>query len=435
MSCPECNSQRLWKDGLRKTKIGLIQRFLCRDCGFRFSKSRVKSNVKVNVLSQTRSFQPRSYLAETTIRNRNFSTQKSLDNLPLPPSENVGSHAVTVVGKRLNNLCSYSCKRQVCVSEGGTKNLVEVESRTEKWAAGATKPLPAEIKGKIVEYIYWLEKEGYKTTAYPNLIKQLAKCGVNLLDSEDVKKNIAKLPWKDSVKMLACYAYDIFVREILKTSWQMPKYTQEETLPFVADERELDQLIAACKSRRLVAFLQTLKETYADPGEILKMEWKDISGNVISIRPVKGHNPGQIQVSDKLIAMLNALPKTSTKAFPCTYNSIRLSFHKLRKRVARNLQNPRFEEIAFRTFRHWGGTMIAHYTNGNILKVQKLLRHKRIQNTMKYIHMIKFEDNEFEVAAATTIEEEKELLKTGFDFIREKNNIALYRRPKRFSNI
>ena len=54
---------------------------------------------------------------------------------------------------------------------------------------------------------------------------------------------------------------------------------------------------------------------------------------------------------------------------------------------------------------------------------------------MKYIHMIKFEDNEFEVAAATTIEEEKELLKTGFDFIREKNNIALYSRPKRFSNI
>jgi len=326
--------------------------------------------------------------------------------------------------------------RQVCVAETqGAKNLAEVESRIKKRAAGATKPLPAEIKGKIVEYMYWLEKEGYKTTAYPNLIKQLAKCGVNLLDAEDVKKNIAKLPWKDSVKMLACYAYDIFVREILKTSWQMPKYTQEEALPFVADERELDQLIAACKSRRLAAFLQTLKETYADPGEILKMDWKDISGNVISIRPVKGHNPGQIQVSGKLIAMLNALPKTSTKVFPCTYNSIRLSFHKLRKRVARNLQNPRFEEITFRTFRHWGGTMIAHYTNGNILKVQKLLRHKRIQNTMKYIHMIKFEDNEFEVAAATTIEEEKELLKTGFNFIREKNNIALYRRPKRFSNI
>jgi len=79
--------------------------------------------------------------------------------------------------------------------------------------------------------------------------------------------------------------------------------------------------------------------------------------------------------------------------------------------------------------------MIAHYTNGNVLKVQKLLRHKKIQNTMKYIPMIKFEDSEFEVAAATTIEEEKELLKTGFDFIREKNNIALYRRPKRFSNI
>ena len=33
--CPQCTSQRLWKDGLRKTAYGDVQRYLCRNCGFR----------------------------------------------------------------------------------------------------------------------------------------------------------------------------------------------------------------------------------------------------------------------------------------------------------------------------------------------------------------------------------------------------------------
>jgi hypothetical protein len=50
----------------------------------------------------------------------------------------------------------------------------------------------------------------------------------------------------------------------------------------------------------------------ADPGEALKLRWIDInaSNNTITInRPVKGHNPRQLKVSSKLIAMLNTLPK------------------------------------------------------------------------------------------------------------------------------
>lgn len=41
--------------------------------------------------------------------------------------------------------------------------------------------------------------------------------------------------------------------------------------------------------------------------------------------------------------------------------------------------------------------MIAHYTNGNVLTVKKLLRHKRVENTMKNISMIHFDDKDFKV--------------------------------------
>jgi integrase len=40
--CPNCRSKKNWKNGVRETNFGSVQRFLCRDCGFRFSE---KSNI------------------------------------------------------------------------------------------------------------------------------------------------------------------------------------------------------------------------------------------------------------------------------------------------------------------------------------------------------------------------------------------------------
>jgi hypothetical protein len=48
--------------------------------------------------------------------------------------------------------------------------------------------------------------------------------------------------------------------------------------------------------------------------------------------------------------------------------------------------------------------------------------------------MIHFTDNQYEITTAITVEEAKQILSTGFDFITEKNGIMLFRRPKRFSS-
>jgi integrase len=183
----------------------------------------------------------------------------------------------------------------------------------------------------------------------------------------------------------------------------------------------------------MAIYLQTLKETYVDPSEALRLRWIDISGNIITInKPVKGHRPRQIPVSNRLIAMLNALPKTSERIFPAKYTTIYSCFKNVRKRASKIHQNPRLLNISFVTFRHWGGTMIAQYTNGNVLRVQQLLGHKNIRNTMKYIGLINFKDDEFEVTTATTVEEAKKILSAGFNYVTEKNGIMLFRRPKRF---
>ena len=407
-ACPECGSAKTWKDGIRETAFGPVQRYLCRNCAYRFSD-------------------PRSKQAQTLFNGSSMS-----------------EHVERIHTKKLKsktailNYCRVSNEPIGRASTGQlrlVKSLAEVETREEKPTREGTTSNTEIIKGLITQYMAYLEKEGYyEKSAYLKLMRRLARIGADLSDPENVKTIIAKQPWKNSVKMLAVYAYDIMVKQILKVQWTMPKYTVEETLPFVPEEKELDQLISACKSRRMATFLQTLKETYADPGEALKLEWKDVSENVITINgPVKGHSPRQLKVSSKLIAMLNALPKTSKRIFPSKYDDMLKGFLYVRKRAAQNLQNPRLLEISFRTFRHWGGTMIAHYTHGNVLTVQKLLGHKRIQNTMKYIHMITFKDDEFEVATATTVEEAKSVLATGFDYVTEKDGIMLFRRPKRFN--
>ena len=250
-----------------------------------------------------------------------------------------------------------------------------------------------------------------------------------------MKETIAKNKnWNNSTRLLAVCAYDIMAREILKIEWTAPKYKQEEFLPFIPKEKELDQPVAATKSRRMAAYLQTLKETFADPGEAMRLRWIDFSPKNLTItinKPVKGHNPRQLKISSKITGMLDALPKTSERIFPTTYRAVYKSFMRIRRRVAVNTQNPRIKKISFKTFRHWGATMTYHFTK-NILLVKKLLGHKKITSTMKYTQLVQFEDDQFDVATATTVEEAKELLAVGSDYVTEKNGIILFRRPKRF---
>jgi predicted RNA-binding Zn-ribbon protein involved in translation (DUF1610 family) len=37
IKCPQCGCERVYKDGIRYTTSGEVQRYLCRNCGYRFS--------------------------------------------------------------------------------------------------------------------------------------------------------------------------------------------------------------------------------------------------------------------------------------------------------------------------------------------------------------------------------------------------------------
>ncbi|HSV49299.1 MAG TPA: hypothetical protein VLH35_03205, partial [Candidatus Acidoferrales bacterium] len=252
--------------------------------------------------------------------------------------------------KALKRDISLTNSCQICAK--GAKNL-HVPTRKHVGAGVLTD----ETKAAIKIFEGWLRKEGYSESRYPNNIKTLVYLGANLSDPEDVKKKLGDHPIKDGAKLQYVYAYDAFVK-MNHWTWEPPRCKQEETIPFIPEESELDQLIAATQSRRMATYLQTLKETFADPGEGLKIDRKDVSGNYITINhPVKGHRPRTLEVSNKLIAMLNSLPNDGTERFFNTsYNLMCNSYIKMRKRVAEATKNERINYIELRTFRHWGGT-------------------------------------------------------------------------------
>ena len=109
------------------------------------------------------------------------------------------------------------------------------------------------------------------------------------------------------------------------------------------------------------------------------------------------------------------------------------SFMLTRKRLARNLQNPRLLKISFHTFRHWKATMEYHKTK-DPLYVKELLGHKKLDTTLLYIQIEKaiFQDtdDQFTVKVAKTPEDIKALLEVGFDYICEKDGLMFLRKRK-----
>ena len=95
--------------------------------------------------------------------------------------------------------------------------------------------------------------------------------------------------------------------------WDPPKYQSIRKMPFIPTEPEIDQLIAGC-SLRMATFLQLLKETGARCGEIWWLNWTDIDfeSKVVNITPEKNSNPRVTHLSNKLLEMLEHLPKIMT---------------------------------------------------------------------------------------------------------------------------
>lgn len=426
--CPRCGAAA-WKAGFRYLPDGArIQRYECRDCGYRFSQSLSEALEKSHVL-----FKPGSILSDSSFKLpegmsfNNLSGKHVLDKRSLPISKYEEPHGSSLLLQRpeyLNTALSYDGSRE------GSMEAQAIQQQT--WKA----PVKTVLDGKIVDFAWHMAKRGRRNSTISHRMYRLnvlVKRGASLEDPESVETLLATSEWSDAnkQKFINCYKYFTVFMGI---PWEAPKLLVPEKEPFIPLEAEIDQLIAG-SGKRTSTLLQLLKETGARIGEAALLKWTDIDLKSRQVRincPEKGSNARTLPISDMLIAMLKALPKREdAQVFNPRVKTLDGTFRQSRNRLAATLQNPRLKQIHFHTLRHWKATTEYHRTK-DILHVKYILGHKRLDTTQRYVHYQGFQDDEYHVKRATTAEEEDELIEAGFELVRydERRGEAIYRKRK-----
>lgn len=314
---------------------------------------------------------------------------------------------------------------------------MEKATAETRLSTAATTTDLATIKGMILKQAWWLQKENRKEstiTFRTRLLNTLLKRGVDLGNPDKVKEAISNMKCTEGTKLQYIAAYDIFaIANGLR--WEPPRCEQEQRQPFIPTEQELDALIAAAGSKT-APLLQLLKETAMRIGEAMSLLWTDLDfeRNVIILnKPEKGSRTRTFKVTNKLMSMLQSLPKKSERLFAGTSKNKTGDFNRFRRRVAATLQNPRLLRITFHTFRHWKATMLAHQTKDPFY-VQDFLGHKSILNTQRYIHLSRTlfneESDEFHVKVAKSVDETCKLIEVGFEYVTTVNSAQIFRKRK-----
>ena len=72
-----------------------------------------------------------------------------------------------------------------------------------------------------------------------------------------------------------------------------------------------------------------------------------------------------------------------------------------------------------------------YHRTKDILHVMRLLGHKSIANTLIYTQLVEFEDDDkYCTAVADSVEQARQLLETGFEFICSHNGQMLFRKRR-----
>ncbi len=398
--CPQCGSKKLWRDGHRLSIFGDdIQRWLCRNCGLRFSDPGDIQTSWGNIEKITRN------------------------------SENA-----------LKSEAAIIFSRQIRVKE--TKNLEHLEHIISKTVPG--KRITEDAKGLLIQFEARMLLENYAQETIRGAVsclKALLVRNADLWNPESVKKALAEeelkkqqgeKAWGQNRKRNVIAAYTLFLNFHDQT-WKKPKCKVDEKKPFIPTEEELDALIAGSRARP-AAFMQLLKETAFRSGEASRLEWIDIDKErqIITLnKPEKNSNARMVKVSQKLIEMLLNLPKKSTRIFNCSPRGMKTTLGKTRKRLAYQLANPRLLQIHYHTFRHWKATMLYHETKDPHY-VQHFLGHKSLRSTEIYINIEHdiFQtggpDSKWHIKVSEDREEISQLLADGWEVRAKQGENLLY---------
>jgi len=303
-------------------------------------------------------------------------------------------------------------------------------------------PIPGSKTGplyssNIVEFLWSLKKEGLKESTikgnYAKVLKNLEK-NCNLRNSDSVLGYLASKEISEGRKELIADVYARYCKWA-NIPFTKPKYKREDRLPYVPLELDIEALISALP-KKISILTRTIKETGARPGEVWRVKWVDIDfqNNTITINnPEKGSRARRLKVSSQLVGLLSTLSRNCEFVFrrnkEARLDSLSCYFMRERKKISKALNNPKIQNITWKSLRHFKATMEYSRTK-DILYVKQLLGHVNINNTLVYTHLVNFGSEEYICKVAENIEEAKVLIESGFEYVTEVDGVKLFRKRK-----
>jgi len=292
------------------------------------------------------------------------------------------------------------------------------------------------VHAKIFKTLWQLKKDGYSEdtlNAKGDRLRYLAK-HVDLDNPEVVKGYIANQSrWSNAYKQGVAYAYNSYV----KTNglhWTLPRFRIEDRLPRIPTEEKINQVIVRARGKYVLIF-SILRDTGMRPIELERTRTRDIDleRGTITVRTAKGGAGRAVRVRRRTLALLKGyLGKHNfgldDRPFP-RRKKMTGRWVRLRNTVAQKLMDPTFRTIRLYDLRHFAATMMYHKTR-DLLYTQRMLGHRNLRSTLRYVQLIAFRDDDYASAVARTVDEVRRLVEAGFEYVTEVEGAKVFRKRK-----
>ena len=290
----------------------------------------------------------------------------------------------------------------------------------------------ANLISKVFNTVLEMRKDGYAESTLKTTLERLKRMAkhVDLDNPEAVREYIANKNCSVGFKEGLVCCYDRYVKKNGLT-WNKPKYERDDPVIKLPTIERLDRIIASCKLKHALGFT-LLKETGIRPVELFKLSLKDLDleSGIVYIRTAKHGKSRSIKLKSKTLAMLTTyISKNSGELLFSDPKDMSKAFQRARNRVASKFHDPETKKIRLYDLRHFFGSMLYHNTK-DILYVKDQMGHRSISSTMKYMHLVNFETDEWVSRVAKTVEESCSLVEAGFEYVTEMDGVKIFRKRK-----
>ncbi|MEM3713919.1 MAG: site-specific integrase [Nitrososphaeria archaeon] len=250
---------------------------------------------------------------------------------------------------------------------------------------------------------------------------------------EDMIKEVLSKNWCDKNKQNAIDAICQYA-EFLGLPLEKPSFRAYDNREmFVPTPEMVKQFIYRIRKLEVKARVLIAVETGATASEICNLRWKDVNlqNKTITITGVKGHRTWTYKISDELCHLLMQIPRGGEKIFNIKPDNINKAIEDYRRRLAKETGNSDFLKVHFHTFRHFAISW-KYFKTKDIVETQRFARHCNIQNTLKYVHIVKqwIRENEYDVVYANSQEELTKCLREGYELVTKTEWGYCLRKPK-----